>query len=79
MKELHGQPIKGSKYFRAYCARCLEPMRVLHPFDNEGRPITFYCTECGERKHIGCSSPPSPLDNADEYSSSWKIASGIDK
>jgi len=78
MNELHGEKIKESKYYRAYCNRCGTPMRVKEPFDEDNKPIIFYCTECGGGKHIGCSSPPSPLDDPDEHSSSWKIASGID-
>ena len=75
MNEKTGESIKDSHYVRAYCHRCGEPMRV--------EPVLaftkIFCEECGERQtHIGCSSPPSPLDNVDEYSSSWKIATGLD-
>ena len=78
MKELHGTKIAGSRFYRAYCTNCGEPMRTERPFDEDGKPNKFCCQECGERKHIGCSSPPSPLDDPDEHSSSWKIASGLD-
>lgn len=38
--------------------------------------VELYCTECSPHQ-VGCSSPPSPIDDPDEYSSGWKIASGI--
>ncbi len=78
MNERHGERIEGSKYYRAYCTRCLEAMRVKNPFSEDGKPNTFFCDECGGGKHLGCSSPPSPLDNPDEYSSLWKMVSHID-
>lgn len=78
MNELIGQQIEGSRYIRAYCNRCGEAMRVEKAIDDKGKPIIIFCEECGQRKHIGCSSPPSPLDDPDEYSSSWKKSSGLD-
>jgi hypothetical protein len=36
-----------------------------------------WCEICNP-KHKGCTSPPSPLDDPDEHSSSWKIASGLE-
>ena len=78
MNEMIGGIIKGSRYVRAYCHRCNEPIRVEYARDFQGKPLEIFCVECGERPHIGCSSPPSPLDNVDEYSSSWKLATGLD-
>lgn len=77
--ERFGEQIKGSRYYRAFCQRCHTPMRVKACYDKDNKPIFYYCEECGERtQHIGCSSPPSPLDDPDEHSSSWKIATGLD-
>jgi ribosomal protein S27E len=72
--ELKGEQIQGSRFYRNYCKRCGEPMRVSYNRKDAG----VYCETCSP-KHISPSSAPTPLDNEDEYSSSWKIASGIDK
>ena len=70
--ERYGEPgfrIPGSRFYRAYCIKCSAPLRV-----SETDGITM-CEDC-DPPHKGCTSPPSPLTNEDEYSSSWKIASG---
>ena len=66
-----GSRIPGSRFYRAYCEICNAPLRVP---EEEG--ITM-CEDC-DPPHKGCSSPKSPFTNEDEYSSSWKIASGLD-
>jgi hypothetical protein len=49
-----GDPIPGSRFFRAYCRRCNEPMRVdggMLMAMQSGRPV--YCEQCD----------PKPLAN----------------
>ena len=41
-----GQQIPGSRYFRAYCTRCDEPMRVFQ----EDVHKENYCEECDPPK-----------------------------
>ena len=75
--EKYGHKIAGSKYFRAFCCRCGEPMRIDESrVQHLKKNRNHYCEVCSP-KHKGCSSPPSPLDDPDEYSSSWKIATGM--
>ncbi len=63
--ERYGDPIRGSVLCRAFCLRCGEPMRVEYQrlWDDHGRRIPHYCRDCGNRDHVGCSSPPSPNDD----------------
>lgn len=69
-----GAKIKGSNFYRNYCCECSAPLRV----DFERRyKKHLRCEQCSPR-HFGCTSPPSPLTSEDEYSSSWKLASGLD-
>jgi hypothetical protein len=51
-----GDPIKGSKFFRDYCANCSEPMRVTGPRVGEEN----YCWDCDghERPTLGASMSP---------------------
>ena len=51
-------PISGSRFFRGYCERCGDPMRVESLFIE----VKYYCRACGGGKHIGCSSPSSRID-----------------
>lgn len=69
-----GEKIAGSRFYRAFCARCSDPLRVDEEVLKKG--IDLYCEQCSPT-HMGCTSPPSPNTDVDEYSSSWAIASGI--
>lgn len=60
--EAFGQYIDGSRFKRAFCLHCETPMRVTECHNPDGSAISYCCTECGERDHLGCSSPPSPHD-----------------
>lgn len=62
MRELVGSKIEGSRYLRDYCYRCQTPMRVVRCWDDDGNRITHICCECSP-KHVGCTSPSSPLDD----------------
>lgn len=56
--EKDGERIKGNKFFRAFCHRCKEPLRVSNP-----TIIEHWCELCSP-PHQGCSSPPSPNDDS---------------
>jgi len=62
--EAYGSRIRGSCLYRAFCAHCGEPMRVTAAslYDEHGHRLRQYCRDCGNRDHVGCSSPPSPND-----------------
>lgn len=70
----YGKPfsmIDGSLFYRGYCPECGSPVRL-----DKGRAelkMSIYCIDCSP-PHKGCSSPPSPVDEIDEYSSSWKLS-----
>ena len=66
-----GEKIPNSRCKRGYCPECGEPVRLVYNHPTNSMP----CIDC-DPPHIGCSSPPSPNDNEDEYSSSWRIATG---
>ena len=57
--EKYGQQINGSRFFRGFCYKCNEPVRLTEHMISLKRSIV--CRECSP-KHIGCSSPPSPID-----------------
>jgi len=63
--EAYGGRIRGSCLYRAFCAHCGEPIRVEHAmlYDDHGHRLQHYCRDCGNRDHVGCSSPPSPNDS----------------
>ena len=42
-----GDPIPGSRFFRAFCTRCDEPMRVDYTTIHRGMPV--YCEQCEPR------------------------------
>lgn len=48
----HGKQIPGSKYYRAYCARCGQPMRVQRRqrWVKNGDRIDHYCERCEPHK-----------------------------
>ena len=61
--ERHGEPIAGSKLFRAFCTCCKEPIRVGHD-DLSKKNV---CRECSRPLRIGCGSPHgSGHDGIDE-------------
>ena len=66
-------PIQGSRYYRGYCPECGEPVRLDDEMVDKKKMI--YCVDC-DPPHKGCSSPPCPNDDVDEYSSSWRISTG---
>ncbi len=43
----HGDPIPGSRFFRAFCNRCNEPMRVSGNTITIGIPV--FCEQCEPR------------------------------
>jgi hypothetical protein len=53
----HGDPIPGSRYFRAFCNRCRTPLRVTEARLGEEN----FCEECSPRKpppaHTGLIYP----------------------
>lgn len=55
----YGDRIPNSAFYRAFCPECLTPVRVT-----EGKIFntqTIFCEICNP-PHIGCTSPPSPID-----------------
>jgi len=66
--EEHGDSVINSLFFRAFCCGCGTPMRVK----KSELDIRHWCETC-DPKHIGCSSPPSPIDR-DDYGVSTQNA-----
>jgi hypothetical protein len=61
MDSYYGDPIPGSKYFRAFCELCEEPIRVAQNklFDQNGEPFKHFCTDCNQP----LLPPPSKAEN----------------
>ena len=49
MKEDIGSQIPGSRYVRAYCHFCEEPIRVTRALNSDGDPIYHVCDSCSEK------------------------------
>ena len=61
--EKYGELIAGSRFYRAFCTLCNEPIRVKYSqLSKQKRHRGHICEICNP-KHIGCSSPISPLDD----------------
>ncbi len=75
--EKYGHKIAGSRWYRVFCCKCGEPMRAKECDLVKWKKNRNHLCELCSPKHKGCTSPPSPLDDPDEYSSSWKIATGM--
>jgi hypothetical protein len=41
-----GERVEGSKYYRAYCGVCEEPIRVPEQVIMEEREYTVFCDKC---------------------------------
>jgi len=71
--ESHGQRIAGSRFYRAHCPRCGEPMRVtLECIEADTIPE---CEQCNP-PHIGCGIPMSLRCNSvdgdvDAFRKAW--------
>ena len=57
--ESRGQRINGSRYYRAFCIGCGDPVRVTK-YKNYLK-TSIFCEECNP-KHSGCTGPESPID-----------------
>lgn len=53
MTETRGAPIPGSHYYRNYCCRCGEPLRVT---EDRRDALNLYCQDC-DPPHIGVGRP----------------------
>ena len=62
-----GDPIPGSRFFRSFCARCGEPMRMEADRVNED----VLCNEC-DPPHIGVGGPTGGLDGLDADPDAWR-------
>ena len=62
-----GDPIPGSRFFRSFCARCGEPMRMEADLVNEH----VLCNEC-DPPHIGVGGPTGCLDGLDADPDAWR-------
>ena len=51
-----GDMIPGSRFYRAYCERCGEPMRV----NASERDYEHYCEECGPKRPDDLSKNLTP-------------------
>ena len=60
-----GSPIPGSRFFREFCSRCGEPMRVTE--DRIGSHVL--CGDC-DPKHKGVGNPTPYLDDHDAFAKS---------
>jgi hypothetical protein len=58
----HGDAIPGSAFYRTFCARCDEPMRVTEAKLSS----VMFCGDC-DPKHMGVGSPGGWLDDTDAY------------
>ncbi len=80
-----GEQIPNSKYYRAYCFRCGEPMRVTETRlediktaiafkELKDAPCAIYCEECsphsGGGGHAFVTSTPD--NDYDAWAPSWK-------
>lgn len=73
----YGRPwtqIPGSRFYRAYCPGCGDPVRVT--FEKADKRISVWCEECSP-PHAGCSSPSCAKTNGldgdpDAWKPSWK-------
>jgi len=63
--ERHGQRVEGSSYFRAFCVRCREPMRVTQERINEDN----YCEQC-DPPHMGVGNP-TPSSTIENDPDAW--------
>lgn len=65
-----GSAIPGSRYYRDYCTRCSEPMRVEE--DRVGDE--HFCSECDPpHMGVGNATPGMGLDkDPDAYEPAWK-------
>lgn len=57
----HGDPIPGSRFYRAFCARCGEPMRVQEANLNREN----MCSDC-DPPHMGVGNPRASLNGLDQ-------------
>lgn len=68
----YGEPIKGSRYYRAFCPGCLCPVRVTQAKIENGD--TIFCESCSPKNAVGtghgglCCVDKDP----DAYKPSWK-------
>ena len=56
----HGDPIPGSRFFRAFCHRCEEPMRVNYSTIETGKPV--WCEQCEPRPLSNTSATRNDTD-----------------
>ena len=62
MSELkRGDRIPGSRYYRSFCARCQEPMRVV----KAALDGPVWCREC-DPPHVGVGNPHTTSDDHDQ-------------
>lgn len=57
----HGDPIPGSRFFRAFCARCHTAMRV----QEERLTKENWCSDCNP-PHMGVGNPHTNLMGLDK-------------
>ena len=57
---LHGDQIPGSRFFRAFCHRCKEPMRVPYSTIQIGKPV--WCEECEPRRLANVAATKDETD-----------------
>lgn len=55
-----GQPVPGSRFFRAYCQRCGEAMRVVESKKDDGH----FCEECAPSRPGDISENLTPRQRA---------------
>jgi len=65
-----GDPIPDSRFFRSFCARCGEPMRMEAGRVNED----VLCNEC-DPPHIGVGGPDGGLNGLDADLDAWRPSS----
>ena len=51
-----GTPVPNSKYLRAYCHSCKEPIRVTRALNSDGDPIVHICDSCSNKSGTGKQS-----------------------
>lgn len=56
-----GDPIPHSRYYRNFCCRCGEPMRVV---ESKREDDGLYCRDC-DPPHMGVGNPRSTIIESD--------------
>lgn len=57
VRERVGEPIAGSRFYRAFCSDCQTPMRVTKDVIESLQQNGIYCGECSPTR------PPSHAEN----------------